>query len=129
MMISTIHRHELAVGIHMSHPSCTLLPPLSPLHPSRLSQSTSFGFPYNTANSHWFSVLGMVMCIFQCFSLKSFHPLLPPWRLEICSLCLYLLCCLASRVINTIFLDSIYVYTLIYNVFLFLTYFTLYNRL
>ena len=44
-MISAIHQHESAVGIHMSLPSWTSLPPLSPSHPSRLSQRIGFGFP------------------------------------------------------------------------------------
>ena len=35
-MVSVIHQHELAIGLHMS--------PHSPSHPSRLSQSFSFGF-------------------------------------------------------------------------------------
>ena len=35
-MVSVIHQHELAIGLHMS--------PHSPSHPSRLSQSLSFGF-------------------------------------------------------------------------------------
>jgi len=37
VMVSAIHRHESATGIHMSPPS--------PSHPSRLSQSTGLGFP------------------------------------------------------------------------------------
>ena len=36
-MVSVIYQHELAIGTHMSPPS--------PSHPSRLSQSTSVGFP------------------------------------------------------------------------------------
>ena len=36
-MISVIYQHKLAIGTHMSPPS--------PSHPSKLSQSTSFGFP------------------------------------------------------------------------------------
>ena len=44
-MASAIHQHELAIGIHVVPPSWTLLPPPSPPHPSRLSQSTSFVFP------------------------------------------------------------------------------------
>ena len=44
-MASAIHQHESAIGIHVTPPSWTSshLPPHS--IPSRLSQSTSFGFP------------------------------------------------------------------------------------
>ena len=38
-MVYAIHQHEMAIGIHMSPPFYTLS------HPSRLSQSTGFGFP------------------------------------------------------------------------------------
>ena len=44
-MISALHQHELAIGTHMSLPSCNPLSLSSPPHPSRMSQSTSFGFP------------------------------------------------------------------------------------
>ena len=60
------------------------------------------------SNSHWLSILHMVMYIFQSYSLKSSHPLLLPLSPKICSLCLCLLCCSARRIVSTIFLDSIY---------------------
>ena len=64
--------------------------------------------------------------IFQCYSLKLPHPRLLPHGLKVCSLPLCLFCCLAYRVIVTIFLNPIYMhYTVL--VFLFLTYFTMYN--
>ena len=65
-------------------------------------------------------ILHMVMYMFQCYSLIS-SPNCPK------SLCLH--CCLASRIISTIFLDSIYMHSYMMFVFLFLTYFTLYNGL
>ena len=37
-MVSAIHQHELAIGIHVSPPSGTTLPHPSPPPPSRLSQ-------------------------------------------------------------------------------------------
>ena len=46
-----------------------------------------------------------------------------------CSVHLYLFCCLTYRVIITIFLNSIYMHEYTVLVFLFLAYFTLYNRL
>ena len=45
MLVSAIHQHESAIGVHMSPPSWTSLPPPTPSHPSRLSQSTGFELP------------------------------------------------------------------------------------
>ena len=44
-------------------------------------------------NLHWSFILHMVMYMFQCYPLKSSHPLLFPLNLEVCSLHLCLLCC------------------------------------
>ena len=54
MLVSAILQHESAIGIRMSHPFWT-----SPPHPtrSRLSQSSL----HHTTNSHWLSVLYMVV--------------------------------------------------------------------
>ena len=57
----------------------------------------------------------MVMYLFQCYSLKSSHPLLLPLSPKVCSLCLCLLCWPACRINSTIFLDSIYT-RLIYDI-------------
>ena len=43
--ISAIHQRESATGIHMSPLSSASLPPFTPSHPSRLSQSTGFELP------------------------------------------------------------------------------------
>ena len=69
--------------------------------------------------------------MFQCYSLESSHPLLPPNCVQKSVLYVCLLCCPASRVISTVFLvlDSIYMHEYVIFVFLFLTYFPLYNRL
>jgi len=53
-----------------------------------------------------YQILHMVMYRFQCYSLNSFHPLLPQLCPQVCSLCLRLHCCPADRFITTIFLDS-----------------------
>ena len=45
VMVFAIHWHESATGICMSPPSWSSLSPPSPSQPSRLSQSTGFGFP------------------------------------------------------------------------------------
>ena len=54
----------------MCPPSWSSLPPATPSQPSRLSQSTRLGSLCHTANSHWRSVLSMVMYMFQYHSLK-----------------------------------------------------------
>ena len=46
--------------------------------------------------------------MFQSFSLKSSHSLLPTLCSEVCPVCLCLFCWPANRIISTIFLDSIY---------------------
>ena len=65
-----------------------------------------------------------------CFSATfSFsHPLLPPLCPQVCSLCLRLYCCPTNRFVSTIFLDYS-TYMCEYAIFVFLSYFTLYNRL
>ena len=75
-------------------PSLINLPPTSlSIHPSRLSQSISFGSLCHITNSHWLSMLHMALYMFQCYSLKS-SPLLPLQLCpNICSLCLHLHCC------------------------------------
>ena len=67
--------------------------------------------------------------MFQYCSLKSPHPHLLPQSPNVCSLYLCFFCCLAYRVIITIFLDSICMCSYTVLLFFFLTYFTLYNRL
>ena len=49
----------------------------------------------------------MKIYMFQCYSLKSSHPRLLPHSSKVCFLHLCLFCCLAYRVIVTIFLNSI----------------------
>ena len=79
--------------------------------------------------------LGLVICftygnyLFQCYSLKSPHSCILQQSPKVYSLYLCLFCCLAYRIIITIFLNSIYMHSYTVLVFFFLTYFTLYNRL
>ena len=126
-MVSAIHQQESAIGTQTFPPSH--LPP----HPTPLGchRAPTLGSVCHTANSHWLSFLHLVMYMFQCYSLESSHPLLPPNCVQKSVLYVCLLCCPASRVISTIFLvlDSIYMHEYVIFVFLFLTYFPLYNRL
>ena len=47
----------------------------------------------------------MIIYMFQCYSLMLYHPHLLPQSPKVCSLHLCLFCCLAYRVIVTIFLQ------------------------
>ena len=99
--------------------------PISEGRPSAPALSTLF----HASNLDWRSISHMVIYMFQCQSLKSSHPRLLPQNPKVCSLHLCLFCCLAYRVIITIFLNSIYMHYYTVLVFFFLTYFTLFNRL
>ena len=81
----------------LNHPTPPPPPPPSRSYSSRLSQS--FGFLCHTSNSHWLSILHMVMCMFQCYFPKSSHPLLP----TLCSKCLCLLCCPAAMKLEDVY--------------------------
>ena len=62
----------------------------------------------HASNLDWWSISHMIICMFQCYFLKSSHPLLPPLCPKVCSLRLYLLCCPACRIISTVFLKFMY---------------------
>ena len=129
LLASAIPQHESAIGIHMSlDPPSQLPPDPTPLSCHRaLSHKANLSFLHHTANSHWLCILYMVMYMFQGYFFNSSLPLLPPLYPQVCSLCLHLHCCSANRFISAIFLDSIYMHS--YTTFVFLTYFTLYNKL
>ena len=62
---------------------------------------------YSASNLDWWFISCMIY-MFQCHSPKSPHPLPLPQSPKDCSIHLCLFCCLAYRVIVTIFLNSIY---------------------
>ena len=122
--------------INMDQPQVHMCPLiLNPLfhlppHPTSLGCPSALALSalFHASNLAWSSISHMVIYMLQCYSLKSSHPCLLPQSPKVCSLHLCLSCCLAYRVIITIFLNSIYMcYTVL--MFLFLTYFILYNRL
>ena len=82
------------------------LPPRTiPLgHPSAPAPSIL----YPASNLDWWFISYMILYMFQCHSPKSSHHLLLPQSPKDCSIYLCLFCCLAYRVIVTIFLNSIY---------------------
>ena len=63
---------------------------------------------YPSSNLDWRFVSYMILYMFQCRSSKSSHPHPLPQSPKDCSIHLCLFCCLAYRVIITIFLNSIY---------------------
>ena len=96
---------------------CTCV--LNPELPSHLPPHTiSLGHPsvpapsilYTALNLDWQFVSYRILYMFQCHSPKSSHPLPLPQSPKVCSIHLCLFCCLAYRVIITIFLNSIYMY-------------------
>ena len=103
-----IHQHESAMGVHefpFLKPPSHLPPYTIPLsHPSAPAPSIL----YPASNLDWQFISYMILYMFQCHSPKSSHPLLLPQNPKVCSIHLCLFCCLAYRVIITIFLNSIY---------------------
>ena len=85
-------------------PSSLLPPHTIPLgHPSAPAPSIL----YPASNLDWRSISHMKISMFQYHSPKSSHPCPLPQSPKDCSIHLCLICCLAYRVIITIFLDSI----------------------
>ena len=106
------------------------LPPISlPIPTFSLSQSPCLISLSHITISHWLFYIWI--CKFPCYFLHISHPLPPSLPLcpLVCSLCLFLHCCPENKFISAIFLDSIYLHQHMIFIFLFLTYFTLYNRL
>ena len=127
-MALVIHRHDSAMGKYVSPHLKTqshLLPHFIPLGCPRVP----LGALLYASDLHWSSVLHMVIYMFQCYSLISSHPCLLAHCPIVCSLYLCLFCCPAFRIIITIFPNSIHTHKYTISVYLFLTYFTLYNRL
>ena len=122
-----IYQHKSAIGIHVFP---ILNPPPSPYHPSGSSQCTSPKHPVlciepRLATRFIYDIIHVSMPFSQTIPLSPSPT--ESKRLFYIHLCLF--CCLAYRVIDTIFLNSIYMryYTVL--VFFFLAYFILYNRL
>ena len=86
---------------HTCDPSLLNSPP-PPSLPQPSLRAPTLG---HTSNSHWLSVLHMIMYTFQCYSLKS--PILSSHCVQKTVLYVCLLCCPAHRTLGTIFLDSL----------------------
>ena len=102
--------------------------------PIHLPPTPSSGFPQSTSFECSTSYIKIALVIYFTYGnihypLKSYQSCLLPQNPEVFSLHLCLFCCLAYRISIIIFLNSIYMHLYTVLVFLFLTYFTLYNRL
>ena len=98
VVVFAIHWHESA-WIYMCSPSRSPLLPPSPSHPSGSSQCTSPEHPSHASNLGWWSVSPLIVYLFQCCSLWTFHPRLLPQSLKFCSVDLCLFFCFAYRAI------------------------------
>ena len=115
------------------HISSLLTPPPTVLtHPSRWSQSTELISLCYVTVFHQLSILHLVVVICPCHAFTLSQLTLPPPRVLKSILYVYVFIpVLVPRFFRIIFffLDSIYVCQHMVFVFLFLTYFTLYDRL
>ena len=106
LVLPYINMHLLQV--YMCSPSWTPLPPPSPYHPSGSSQGTSPKLPVSCIKPGLvIRFLYDIIHVLMPFS-QIIHPLPLPQSPKDCSIHLCLFCCLASRVVITIFLNSIY---------------------
>ena len=95
------------MGIHV-FPIQKPLPPPSPYHPSGSSQCTSPKHPVSCMEPGLaIRFIYDIIHVFQCHSPKSSQSLPLPQSPKDCSIHLCLFCCLAYRVILTLFLNSI----------------------
>ena len=85
-MVFAIHRHESAMGVHVSPilntPSYLPPHPIPQGHPSALALSTLS----HASNLDWRSISHIVIYMFQYYSLNSSHPRLLPQSPKVCSL-------------------------------------------
>ena len=131
LLYNKVNQLHIYIYPHISSFLCLLPPSLS--HPSRWSQSTEVISLCYEAASHQLSILHLVVYICPCHSLTSSQLILPPPHVlkSILYICVFIavLPLGSSEPFYFIFLDSVYMCQHTVFVFLFLTYFTLYDRL
>ena len=86
-----------------------LNPPPHPI-PLGCPRAPALGALLHAYNLHWSSILNVVIYMFQCYFLKSSHPLLLPNSPKVCYLHLCLFCYLEYRAVSTIFQNFIYMH-------------------
>ena len=93
-LFSIKHPHESTIGLPISPPTWTSLPPPSPSNLSRLLLNPGLSSLSYTANSHWLSILPLQCFFHVILSMPPTFSLFPqqpcPW---FCSQCLCLHCC------------------------------------
>ena len=111
-MAFAIHWHRSAMAVHASLLSWG--PSHLPPHPIPLGCPSVLALNalLHALNLDWSSISHVVIYMSQYYSLKPSHPYLLPQSPKVCSLHPYLFCCLAYRVIVTIFLNSIYMHSI-----------------
>ena len=92
--------------VYVCSPSCVPLLPPSPPHPSGHPSTPVLSTLSHASNLDWRTVSHMVIYMFQRYSLKSSRTRPLPHSPKDCSIHLCLFCCLANRVIVTIFLPG-----------------------
>ena len=109
LLVSAVQQSESAIRIHISPYALPLEPPSHPSYPIPLGphKVLSWSLCYAAAY-HEPSILHLVVYICQCYSLALSQLPLPPLCPQVCSLCLRLYSCHATRFISTFFLESIY---------------------
>ena len=85
-MVFAIHQHESAIGFTCVLPILNADPNSLPTLSLCVVTEYSFHALPHVLNLHWSSVLPTIMYMFQCYFLKSSHPLLP-LSPKVCSLC------------------------------------------
>ena len=104
-----LHQRESTMGVHTF-----LILNLLPLHPHTIPlghpSAPAPSILYHASNLDWQFISHMILYMFQCHSPKSSHPHPLPQSPKDCSIQLCLFCCLAYRIIITIFLNSIYMH-------------------
>ena len=119
VVLSYIHMNQLWVYMWPHPDSLSHLPP--PPIPQGQPSAPALSTLSHASNLAWRSISHMIKYMFQCYSLKSFHLCLVPQSPKDCSLYLCLFCCLAYRIIITIFLNSTYMHLYTALMFFFLT--------
>ena len=102
------HQHESTMGVHFF--PILNLPPTSLPVPLGHPRAPAPSILYPASNLDWQFISYRILYLFQCHSAKSSHPLPLPQSPKDCSIHLCFFCCLAYRVIITIFLNSIYMH-------------------